>query len=333
MRDVAAVAGVGIKTVSRVMNGATTVAPELAARVRDAAAKLGYRPNLLASSLRRSDGRTATIGILVGDVSNPFGAALLRAVDDTARTHGVQVLIGSLDEDPERERHLTRSLVDRKVDGMIIVPTGHDQSYLYAEQQRGNHFVFLDRAPSLFAADLVTSNNRQAARHAVAQLLANGHRRIGYLGDVCTIATTLERYHGYLDALNAVGLPVDLSLVAHGCGSTDIAEAASVAMLTGENPPTALFTSQNLVTYGALKALAGLRLRHQVAHVSFDDIPLADLLDPALSVVGQNTTELGRLATERLFARINGDSSPAQVFTVDATLIARGSGEIPCRQP
>src|SRR5260370_29087211 len=112
MKDVAALAGVAIKTVSRVMNDEPTVAPELATRVHDAAAKLGYRPNLTASSLRRGDRRTATIGLLLEDVANPFSAALLRAVEDVARERRVQILIGSLDEDPAREREMAITLID-----------------------------------------------------------------------------------------------------------------------------------------------------------------------------------------------------------------------------
>jgi LacI family transcriptional regulator len=130
MREVAALAGVAIKTVSRVMNEVPTVDPDLAERVREAADMLGYRPNLTASSLRMGAGRTATIGLLLEDVSNPFSAALLRAVEDDARGRGVQVLIASLDRDPDREREMARTLIDRQVDGLIIVPAGHDQSYL-----------------------------------------------------------------------------------------------------------------------------------------------------------------------------------------------------------
>src|SRR5215472_8514761 len=113
MKDVAALAGVAIKTVSREMNGDPTVAPDLAARIRDAAGKLGYRPNLTASSLRRGDRRTATIGLLLEDVANPFFAGLLRAVEDVARQRRVQILIASLDMDPEREREMAISLIDR----------------------------------------------------------------------------------------------------------------------------------------------------------------------------------------------------------------------------
>ena len=137
--------------------------PRAAARVRGAAGKLGYRPNLTASSLRRGDRRTATIGLLLEDVANPFSAALLRAVEDQARDRGVQILIGSLDEDPDRERELAISLIDRGVDGLVIVPAAPDQSYLVAERELGIGIVFLDREPRFLQADAVVSGNRGGA--------------------------------------------------------------------------------------------------------------------------------------------------------------------------
>ena len=147
MREVAALAGVSLKTVSRVVNGVSTVDPVLVARVRDAAGKLGYRPNLTASSLRRSDGRTATIGMLVEDAANPFSAALMRTVENVARDRRVLVLFSSLDEDNAREREVTGALIDRRVDGLLIVPAGRDHSYLIKERAAGTCLVFLDREP------------------------------------------------------------------------------------------------------------------------------------------------------------------------------------------
>ena len=206
MKDVASLAGVAIKTVSRVMNDEPTVAPELAARVREAADKLGYRPNLTASSLRRGDRRTATIGLLLEDVANPFSAALLRAVEDQARDRRVQILIGSLDEDPVRERELAISLIDRGVDGLVIVPAASDQSYLLAERERGTGIVFLDREPRFLQADAVVSDNRGGAVSAVDHLRSFGHRRIAYLGDSQAIVTAAQRFDGYQHALERAGL-------------------------------------------------------------------------------------------------------------------------------
>lgn len=332
MRDVAALAGVGLKTVSRVVNGVPTVAPELAERVRTAMDKLGYRPNLTATSLRRSDGRTQTIGLLVEDVGNPFSAALFRAVEDVARERRVLVLSGSLDEDPDRERELARTLIDRRVDGLIIAPAGSDHRYVLAEQQAGTTFVFVDRLPSPLLADAVVTDNRPAAMRAVQHLLDVGHRRIGYLGDRLAIQTARDRLAGYVDAMTAAGLAVDDTLVRNELRSAAEAQAAAIESLRSPEPPQAFFASQNLVTIGAVRALHELGVARDVALVGFDDVSLGDLVVPGITVMAQDPTAIGRLAATRLFARLDDDRSPVAVHTVPSTLIVRGSGEIPPRR-
>jgi len=328
MKDVAALAGVAIKTVSRVMNGDPTVAPDLADRIRDAAAKLGYRPNLTASSLRRGDRRTATIGLLLEDVANPFSAALLRAVEDEARQRRVQILIGSLDEDPERERELAITLIDRGVDGLVIVPAAADQSYLVVERKLGIRVVFLDREPRFLDADAVVSDNRQGAVAAVDHLCSFGHRRIGYLGDSRTISTAALRFDGYQYVLERAGLQADPKIIRHGLRTVDDAMQAATDMVGLADPPTALFTSQNLVTIGAVKALRRAGLQEMIALVGFDDFLLADALVPGITVITQDAAQLGRLATQLLFARLDGDDSPPRTHVVPTGMVERGSGEI-----
>jgi len=328
MRDVAALADVSLKTVSRVVNGVDTVDPVLISRVHEAAAKLGYRPNLTASNLRRSDRRTSTIGMLVEDAANPFSAALMRAVENVAHDHGVLVLFGSLDENPTRERELAGALIDRRVDGLVIVPAGRDHSYLVSERNVGMCLVFLDRRPHLLDADSVVSDNRAGATTAVQHLIAAGHRRIGYLGDRPSIATAAERFAGYEHALERAGIEVDERIVRHGISDEQSAADSTTAMLAAEDPPTALFTSQNLVTIGVSRALLRLAAQDVIALVGFDDFPLADLLRPGITVIAQDTEQLGRLAAELLFRRLAGDASPTRTHVVPTRLIARGSGEI-----
>jgi LacI family transcriptional regulator len=333
MRDVAALAGVALKTVSRVVNGVPTVDPELAVRVHAAAEKLGYRPNLTASNLRRRDGRTATIGLLLEDVSNPFSAALLRAVEDAARARGVLVLIGSLDEDPARERELASTLIDRRVDGLIIVPAGRDHSYLITERRAGTCVVFLDREPRLIDADAVISDNRNGAITAVQHLIDLGHRRIAYLGDALSIPTAAARFDGYLHALADAHIEPEDALITHDLRAIDAAVAATSALLGAATPPTALFPSQNLVTIGATKALRSHRLEDSVAVVGFDDFPLADTVTPGISVVTQDAPAMGRLAAELLFARLDGQDAPARTYVVPTRMTLRGSGEIRPARP
>jgi LacI family transcriptional regulator len=328
MRDVAALAGVSLKTVSRVINGVDTVDPVLVTRVRDASGKLGYRPNLTASSLRRSDGRTATIGMLVEDAANPFSAALMRTVENVARDRRVLVLFGSLDEDPAREQELAGALIDRRVDGLLIVPAGRDHSYLLKERAAGTCLVFIDREARLLDSDAVVSDNRTGAINGVNHLLAAGHRRIAYLGDQLPIATATQRFDGYRHALELARIPMDEEIVWHEASSEEAAIEATTRVLRLPDPPTALFTGQNLVTIGASRALRALGLQDTVAMVGFDDFPLADLLRPGISVIAQDVTAMGRLAAEILFRRLDGDRSPAHTHVLPTRLIVRGSGEI-----
>ncbi|BEP14197.1 LacI family DNA-binding transcriptional regulator [Acidothermaceae bacterium B102] len=329
MRDVAALAGVSLKTVSRVVNGVSTVDPEMAGKVHTAAAKLGFRPNLSASNLRRSDRRTSTIGMLVEDAGNPFSAALMRAVEDVARHRDVRVLIGSLDEDPDRERDLSRELIDRRVDGLVVVPASSDHSYLAEERDAGTALVFLDREPMHLQADAVVSDNQRGAELAVRHLLAQGHRRIGYLGDRTSISTAAQRLAGYRHALEVAHVEVDEAVVKPGLASSSAAVQAATAMLSLADPPTAIFASQNFVTIEVTRALRSMDLQSSVAMVGFDDFPLADLLSPGISVIAQDTEGMGRLAAELLFQRLDGDQQPMRTYVLPTTLIVRGSGEIP----
>ncbi|MBG0568964.1 LacI family DNA-binding transcriptional regulator [Actinoplanes aureus] len=321
MNDVARTAGVSLKTVSRVVNGEPSVTPDLAARVRAAVESLDYRPHLGASMLRRNDRRTRMIGVLLEDVANPFSGALHRAIEDAARDRGVHVLTGSLDEDEQRERDLARAFRQRQTDGLIVAPAGSDQSYL--SRFTGTPIVFVDRPPSGFGADTVVSTNVAGAAGAVRHLVAHGHRRIAFLGDYQRRATARERFRGYLQALGHRPGPV-----VHDVRGEVAAERATLALLRRADAPTALFTGQNLITIGAVRALQRIGLHQSIALVGFDDFPLADLLDPPVTVVAQHPARMGRAAADALFERIDGHNGPPREIRVATTLIPRGSGEI-----
>ena len=329
MRDVALHAGVSLKTVSRVVNSEPGVSPALAARVRAAVTELGFRPNAGASNLRRSDGRTATVGVLVQDTGNPFSSALQRAVEDVAAPRAVLVLSASHDGDPGRERELAMPLTARRADGLILVPTGGDLGFLEVEVRAGTPDVCIAREPVHLAVDAVVTTNTSGAAEAVRHLIAGGHRRIAFLGDRRALFTARERFRGYTQTLAGAGLAVDPALVVHDLRGADVADAAITALLTGPRPPTALFTAQNLVTLGAVRALRRLGCEYQVAMVGFDDLPLADLLRPGVTVVAQDPPAIGRTAAAVLFGRIACDRTPPTVHVVPTTLIPRGSGEIP----
>ena len=329
MRDVAAAAGVSLKTVSRVVNGEPGVSPQLVDQVRRAVDQLDFRPHVGASNLRRGNRTTATVGLLLEDVANPWSSALQRAVEDVAVPRGVMVLSASLDEDPVRERELTRALSARRADGIILVPAGDDQGYLAGEVRAGTAIVCVDRECMNLSVDSVVTTNAAGSAEGVRHLLAGGHRRIAFLGDRRSVLTARQRHQGYVDALTGARIPVDPALVVHDLRDPGVADGAVTTLLTRPDPPTALFTAQNLVTIGALRALRRLGLERSVALVGFDDFPLADLLDPGVTVVAQDPARMGRLAAEVLFARLSGDTTPPGVHVVPTTLLRRGSGELP----
>jgi LacI family transcriptional regulator len=328
MVDVAALAGVALKTVSRVVNSEPGVSPELEGRVKRAIEQLNYRRDANAATLRRLGRKTHTIGLVLEDVSNPFSSELHRAVEDAARERGVLVFAGSCDEDPDRERELIGSFRERRVDGIIVVPASHDHTYLYEERRAGTALVFVDRPASHLDADSVVSVNFGGSSGAVSHLLEHGHRRMGFLGDLLSISTASERLRGYVNALEVADIRVEDDLIRTELRDPDAAARVIEEMLRLPDPPTAFFTGQNLLTIGGVHALHRAGRERELALIGFDDISLADMLDPAISVVAQDPQALGRAAADRLFRRLDGDPAPAVHEIIPVALIARGSGEI-----
>ena len=325
MRDVADRAGVGLATVSRVVNGVSGVAPELAEKVRQAARDLGYRHDATASSLRRADRRTDTVALVLEDVANPFSSALQRAITDAAAERGIMVLSGSSDENPSRERDLVETFTARRADGLIVVPTGRADDALRAARSFGTPLVAVDRMVDLEGVDTVTVDNREGTAAAAARLHAAGHRRVAYFGDQPTIWTADERLTGFSDIFPAG----PATPVRRGLSSVQAAEHAAHEALASPEPPTAFVSGQNLITIGIRRALQEAGLEHRIALVGFDDFPLADLLTPGVSVIAQDPARLGLEAARLLFARLDGDEGPARHCVVPTRYIARGSGEIP----
>jgi LacI family transcriptional regulator len=322
MKDVASHAGVALKTVSRVVNGDAAVRPQTAERVRDSIAQLGYRRNDSARILRV--GQTASIGLILEDIGDPFYATLSRAVEDVAARHDTLLFTGSSDEDPDREQALTLAFCARRVDGLIVIPAPADHRYLLPEIAAGIAVVFVDRPPGQIEADAVLSENVRGALKGVTHLLSGSHRRIGFIGDSPRIYTASLRYSGYVQAMTAAGQPIDGSWVTMTPPTAVEIRGALHRMLTGPSPITALFCGNNRITAIALRELWAIGT--QLAVVGFDDFELADLL--GITVVAQSTGELGRIAAELLFRRLGGYRGQAERVMIGTRLIVRGSGEI-----
>ncbi len=325
MKDVASRAGVALKTVSRVVNDEPGVTPETASRVRNAITELGFRRNDSARLLRK--GQTASIGLIMEDIGDPFYSALSRAVEDVAHWNGSLLITGSSDEDPQREQELVLALCARRVDGLIVIPASGDHRYLLPEMAAGVASVFVDRPAGLIEADAVLADNIGGAHAGVTHLIRQGHRRIGFIGDDPAIYTADQRHQGYERAMTDAGLDIGDSWVSMAKPGPAVVRNALDQMLAGPSPVTAVFSGNNRITVLAVREIA--QAARRVALVGFDDFELADLLSPGVTVVAQNPAEMGRKAAELLFGRLAGEHAPAQRIELATRLIPRGSGEIP----
>jgi LacI family transcriptional regulator len=323
MHDVAKRAGVSLKTVSRVVNHEPRVEHQTRARVEAAIKELGFQPNGLASGLRRGQA-SLTLGLVIEDISNPFYSQIARGVEEVADEHHYMVVIGSDEKSETRERELVGALLRRRVDGLLIVPTSHDHRYMQPEVEHGLHVVFIDRPPVHLAADAILLDNRGGARRGIEYLLAQGHRRIGFISGDPNIYTGSERFAGYREALTAYHIPLDEQLMCFARHDVLQAEVATHQLLSLPQPPSAIFADNNRMSVGAIRVL---RTRNpQVVLLGFDDIELADMLSLPIMVVTHNPTEMGKQAARLLFDRIGGDKRAPQQLVMPTQLIVRGSG-------
>ncbi|MFT4219591.1 MAG: LacI family DNA-binding transcriptional regulator [Microbacterium sp.] len=322
MREVAARAGVSPKTVSRVFNGDAHVTPETRERVEQVMRELNYVPNLLATTFRSGSARV--VGVAVPDIVDPHFGAIARAVEDVARERGLSTLVTSTGNDPDAERAQVESLLARQLTGLVIVPVGADHSWLERWQER-TPIVFVDRAPRGITADTFTDDDHGGALAGTRHLLTHGHRRIGYLGDLLHLSTEAHRLRGYRAALVEEGVEPDDELVRMHVDGPQSAATALERLASLASPPTAVFSSNARTTVAVLHALDGDR----VPLVCFGDFPLADLLDPPLTVLDQNPARLGELAARRVFDRVEHPSKRlARANVLDVALIERGSCDV-----
>lgn len=297
MRDVAALAQVSAKTVSRVFNDDPHVLPETRARVTWALRELGYVPNPLARTFRT--GRAPVLGVAVPDLADPFFAVLAEAVEQVAARADMAVLVSSIGYDAQREAGALDALLRRSLSGLVVAPTSQDHGHLATWATR-LPVVFVDRPPRGLAADAFTGDDHRGGRLATEHVLARGHREIAFVGDSPEMTTTVERLAGYRAALADAGLQPRDEFVAFGAGDRRSAEQVVERLRSVAPPPTALITGDARTTMTLVPALAG----SSWALVGFGDFPMAHMLSPAVTVVDQDPAALGRLAAERVVARL-----------------------------
>jgi DNA-binding LacI/PurR family transcriptional regulator len=319
---VAELAGVSVATVSRVLNGSDRVRPEHRARVLDAIARCGYRPNRLARNLRRQ--QAETIGVLVPDIENPHFSESVRVFEDAAYSDGYRLLLCNTDETPSKQGAYARVLADERVLGVIAAPADSSGEGLEPLFDLGIPVVAFDRLIADARADTVRCDGVALTRQATEHLIWLGHERIAYVGGRPDVATGAERLAGYTAAMRAAG---HTPFGVNGSFRTEIAEREVETLLRLDERPRALVVGNNLMALGALRAIraAGLRIPADVALVAVDDPPWAELVDPPLTVVAQPTRQLAATAIALLLERVSDRRSEPKHVVLPVDLRIRAS--------
>ncbi|MBA4247875.1 MAG: hypothetical protein C0444_06230 [Microbacterium sp.] len=337
--DVAAAAGVSLATASRALAGYGRVAAATIDRVRDAADGLGYRPNELARSMRI--GSTTTIGLVViADFTNAFFDRVTKSIVDTARANGYQVIISNTDEEISVEFAAVQTMLDKQVDGILVVPSLHENSdHLLADQVNGKPVVLLDRYTNDARLSSVTTDDRLGTRRAVDESIALGHRRLGFLISTvgvdgftdrqpeAMISTVRERVEGFRAGAIVAGDRVLSEQWRFAQDSAEAAEGAIASMLDEPHPPTVVFCSNNDMLIASLRVIAqrGMRVGHDISIVTVDDSPWASAFSPGIAVVARPVEEVGEYAVRLLLERIADPGHEPVTITLPTEFIARGS--------
>ena len=326
IRDVAKRAGVAPMTVSRVINGSGYTSEATRRRVEAAIEELNYVPNSLARSLRSN--QTHTLALVLSDVTNPFWTTVARGAEDAASQAGFNIILCNTDESEEKQAQYLAMLLQKQVDGFILVPAGSRIEPVAAIQARQVPLVVLDRCVPGAEVDVVRGASWQGAYDMVAYLLELGHRRIAMLSGPADLSVSQERVAGYRRALQKAGLTPAEELILYGPFTQVGGYQMMEQMLSNSEPPTAVFAGNNFIAIGAMHALreAGLHVPDDMSLVAFDDLPDGFLLEPFLTVVVQPAYELGQRAVEQLLHRIEGDhSTPIHEVILPTELIIRRS--------
>lgn len=320
IQDVARAAQVSTATVSRVLNGKRNVAPELASRVQEAIEASGYRPNVLAKGLRTR--ATTVLGLVIPDIENPFHTAIARGAEDAAQSRRYSLLLCNSDEDLDKELHYLDVLLDQLVAGLIIEPVSEESSAVARFVERGVPVVIVDRTVRNLALDTVTVNNVLGAETATESLFAAGFERLAMVGGPVDRTTAVGRREGFVLAHQKRNREPSPELIVSGGYRIDGGYKATRQLLELSPRPDALFVANNLMATGALQALSelGLRVPRDLGFATFDEPPWGIGSHELNCVVHQPGRAMGKLATEILLDRIDGDDGPIRNLMLDASI-------------
>ncbi|WP_428508160.1 LacI family DNA-binding transcriptional regulator [Roseateles sp.] len=337
IKDVAALAGVSFTTVSHVLNETRPVSADARRRVLAAVEEIGYLPSAVARSLRKSE--TKIVGVLVPNVQNPFFAELVCGVEECCRLAGYSVFLCNSDNDPKRQQQYMRTLLEKRVDGLLLSSAGDDEALARIFKLASVPSVTVDRLVPGARADRVSVHNQQGAYKAVRHLIELGHRRIACISGPAEFEVARERIEGWRRALHEAGITPDERWVIESDfsspGGYDAARRLLMAQaqpaLGADAPFTGIFASNDMMAVGALRAAAelGLRVPQQLSVVGFDDIELSRYVFPALTTVGCSIKELGHEAGRVLIERIENPGAALKDVLLTPRLVVRESTAAP----
>lgn len=327
LKDVAARAKVSPATVSRVLNNPENVNPITRSKVEKAIKDLNFKPSRVAQRLRTRDGNRKLIGLVVPDIQNPFYVEVVRGVEDKTYANKYAILMCNFAQDENKEKLYLDIMRSESVDGLIVAPVNEKDKDVENLVKTGLPIVCVDRSLSDVEVDVVLVDNEQGAYDATNYLISLGHTRIAYVGGLPTIPTTTQRKQGYERALNENKIKVDNSLIKFGDSKHESGKILTAELLNMKNPPTALFTGNNLITLGALETIhsLGLSIPKDISLLGFDDMPWSISLNPSLTAVSQPAYEIGKRAADMLFQRIAEPHQQNVKMLLKTKLIVRQS--------
>ncbi len=329
--DVARRAGVSKMTVSRVINDSGYISQETRERVEQAIAELGYIPNALARSLRFK--QTRTIALILTDITNPYFTTIARGVEDVASEQGFSVIFCNTDESDREEAEYVNVLLQKQVDGLLLVPTSSTEEAIAPIREQGLPFVLLDRYIPGALVDSVRGDSLQGAYRMMQYLLGLGHRRIAVLSGPADVTTSIDRMEGARRALYDAGLALDPAQVYYGPFSLEGGYVMATQALAADPRPTAVYAMNNFIAMSTLRAAReiGLRVPEDLSVVTFDDLPAAFVAEPFLTVTEQPAYEMGQQATALLLDRLSnkGSAEPVEIILPTQLIVRKSSGPVP----
>lgn len=326
--DVAKRAGVSKMTVSRVINDSGYISKETRERVEHAIQELGYIPNALARSLRFK--QTRTIGLIVTDITNPFFTTLARGVEDTASEQDFSVIFCNTDESLDEEARYVNVLMQKQIDGLLLVPAGGSLESIDFLRGHKLPFVLLDRRIPNIKADVVYSNHEQGAYELTQHLIELGHERIALLSGPAEVTSASDRVAGYRRALTEAGMGQHVTPVYYSPFTREGGYEAARQALAATPQPTALFAANNFIAVGALRALrdAGLKIVDDISIVTFDDLAESFIVEPFMTMIKQPAYDIGQQATSLLLDKLEGKGpeTPQEIVLPTELVLRTSSG-------